>query len=207
MKRRNLLFGLGTAASVGTGVIGTGAVSQITADREFNLSIVQDQDAYLGIQSSTPTDLVSESSPPTGKGIIQIDLKEFNDLAVGSGFNKRATTELTDPAERSGPALFSVQNQSDRDVEFAAVTVGDKDDLDEVRPTGPDETIPEPSDDQIKIELFDVTDDEKKAINQDAPRTLEPGKLGIGLGIRVIVPSSIETGEHNVIMLLRATEI
>lgn len=207
MKRRNLLLGLGTAASVGTGVIGTGAVSQITADREFNLSIVQDKDAYLGIQSSTPTDLVGENSPPTGSGIIQIDLTEFNDLAVGSGFNKRATTELTDPADRSGPALFTVQNQSDRDIQFAAATVGDTDDLQDIRPIGPDEKIPKPADDQIQIELFDVTDNQRKAINQNTPRTLEPGEIGIGIGVRVITPSSVETDEHNVIVLLRATEL
>lgn len=131
MKRRNLLLGLGTAASVGSGVIGTGAISQITADREFNLSIVEDQSAYLGIKSSTRSDLVTATGPPNGIGVIQIDLTEFNDLADGGGFNKGATTELTDPVDESGSALFSVQNQSDRKIEFVAATVGDTDDLQE----------------------------------------------------------------------------
>lgn len=207
MKRRRFIFGLGAATSVGTGVIGSGAVSQITADRDANLTIIQDQDAYLGIISQTSSDLVEENSPPTGNGIIQVDLTEFNDIAVGDGFNKRATTELTDPVEFSGPSLFSIRNQSDRNVEFAAETVGDTENLNDLRPIEPEDPIPEPDDDQIDIELFDVTDDNREAIDQESPRTLEPGGFGIGVGIRVIVPESVETGEHNIIMLLRATEV
>lgn len=207
MKRRNLLLGLGTAASVGSGVIGTGAISQITADREFNLSIVQDQNAYLGIESSTPSGLVTATGPPNGIGVIQIDLTEFNNLADGRGFNKGATTELTDPVDRSGSALFSVQNQSDRKIEFVAATVGDTDDLQETRPIEPDEEIPPPADDQIQIELFDVEKSQRKAINQNNPRELKPGRFGIGIGVRVITPSSVKTDKQNVIVLLRATEV
>lgn len=205
MKRRSFLFGVSAAASVGTGVIGTGAVSQITADRNVNLNIVQDSDAYLSLIPQTSSDLVEIDNPPTGKGVIQFDLTEFNDFAVGSGFNKRATTELTDPVDFSGDALFAIRNQTDRDTEVAATTVGG--DLEDIRPVEPDEKIPEPSDDQIQIELFDVTDPDRVAIDQDAPRTIKPGGSGIGIGLRIIVPETAQTGNHDVTVLFRATEV
>ena len=203
MKRRKFVFGCGIITSVGMGAIGTGAISQVTADRDTNLQIAQDSNAYLGITSETNSELVGTTS----KGTLQIDLTEFNDLAVGDGFNKRASTELTDPTESGDPALFSVQNQSDRDVELAAVTVGDTGDLEDIRPVAPDEPIPEPSDDQIQIELFDVTDGSRTAIDQSDTRTLSPGGGGIGVGLRVIVPESATIGEQNIVVLLRATEV
>lgn len=202
MKRRNFVVGFGIISSVGMG-IGTGAISQVTADRNVNLRIAQDSNAYLGIESRTDSDLVGTTS----EGTLQIDLTEFNDLVDGTGFNKRATTELTDPTDNANPALFGIQNQSDRDVEFAAVTVGDTTDLDDLRPIEPEEDIPEPGDDQIRIELFDVTDDSRTAIDQNNKRTLSPGEDGIGAGLRVIVPESANTGEQNIIILLRATEV
>lgn len=205
MKRRGFIIGLGAAASVGAGTLGTGAITQITADRNVQLRISQDSNAYLGLKPSTPTDLVTDDS---FEGDLKIDLTAFNDIADGDGFNARATSELTDPAAldgSSGEALFQIRNQSDRSVDVTAVTVGGPSDLGDVRPIDPGEEIEGPDGDEIKIEFFDVTDPDRIAIDYENPRTLTTGD-NIGVGIRVIVPKGAELGEKTLVVLLQATE-
>lgn len=203
MKRRGFICSLGVA-SVGAGIIGTGAVSQITADRGVTLQIVQDPDAYLGLEERST--LATEHSPPTGNGTLRIDLTELNDFTVGSGFNKRASTEVVDPeAEFGGDALFSIRNQADRTTEVAGLTVGDPENLEQSKPNDPTEELEFVDDDDLRVEFFDVTDENRTAIDYDNPRKLVPGDA-IGIGVRVIVPESIEKGEHNVVVMFHAVE-
>jgi hypothetical protein len=175
----------------------------VTADRDVNVRIVQDQDAYLGLESRS--NLVSEDSPPTGDGTITIDLTKLNDYASGSGFNKAATTEIVDPEAFGGDALLAVRNQSDRVVEVSAGTVGAPSNLEQAKPRDPSDDF-DFVDDGIRIEFFDVLDSERVAIDDDHPRTLGVGDA-LGLGLRVIVPESASLGEHTILVLFRALEV
>lgn len=202
MKRRGFIISFG-AVSAAASAIGTGAVSQITADRGVSLRIIQDQDAYLGLESQS--DLAFENSSPTGKGTLKIDLTELNDYTIGTGFNKGSTTEVVDPEEFGGDALFAIRNQSDRTIEVAGVTVGDPENLEQSKPNDPEEELTFVDEDDIRIEFFDVLDENREAIDYDNPAQLETGDA-IGIGVRVIIPDSVETGENDVVVLFDATE-
>ncbi|TKX35928.1 hypothetical protein EXE51_12110 [Halorubrum sp. CGM5_25_10-8B] len=101
--RRKFLAGIGALASGSAAAVGTGAVSQITADRDFNLRIAQDQNAYLGLTpKSNANDFVNEASD----GTLTIDFTSSVSGASGQGVNNRADTTLAD--------AFQITNQSDR---------------------------------------------------------------------------------------------
>ncbi|NLV09715.1 hypothetical protein GOC74_07205 [Halomicrobium mukohataei] len=96
MNRRNLLIGIGTAA-VGSGaVLGSGALTQVQADREVQIGVNDDSSALLGLN---PTDEVPEVSS-SSDGEIQFLLPDnLNDEAVttfgtmsGSSGNKSVDT-------------------------------------------------------------------------------------------------------------------
>ena len=100
-----MLLGLGTAA--GGLAIGTGAFTSVTADRDVEVSVVEDDDAFLALD---PLD-----NPGNGEYAEIDDTGEFFlDLtgtdAGGSGLNPEAVTAADD--------VFEVQNQGTEDIEL-----------------------------------------------------------------------------------------
>ena len=103
--RRKFLAGLGALASGSAAAMGTGAVSQITADRDFNLAIASDKNAYLGLEAKgNANDFVNQATD----GTLTIDFNNKVDGADGQGINNRADTTLAD--------AFKITNQSDRNL-------------------------------------------------------------------------------------------
>lgn len=49
MKRRNIIVLLGATAASGSAVVGSGAFSSVEADRDLDVSVVGDEDAYLAL--------------------------------------------------------------------------------------------------------------------------------------------------------------
>lgn len=198
MKRRNFILGF-SAVSVGTaGAIGTGAVSQITADRNVNLRIARDDNAYLEF-----TQLSNLANLDTD-GILELDLTKYNQVSEGEGFNKRSVYEVTNIDGDAVEGVFGIRNQSDRPVEIASVTVGDIDDVEKPNEPGEldydtlDETDP-------RIELFNIDDEDQTAINGDNPAELTVGEQII-VGLRVILPEGAELGSHTIDQIIQATE-
>ena len=84
MNRRNVLVGLGTAAA-GSGIVfGSGAFTQVQADRELVVTVSGDDAAVLGIDVESPDDLVNDD--PGGTDVaFEIDLDgDFGNVGVDS---------------------------------------------------------------------------------------------------------------------------
>lgn len=185
MKRRQFVLGLGAASVGSAGVVGTGAFSELTADRDVNLRIAADRNAYLRLED---TSAVTEET--VDRNILKIDLTEINTFQQvdGEGFNKRSIYELDnvkagENRRRSG-SIFAVRNQSDRRIEFAGETVDDE---------GP------------TIELYDVTDDSRTAIDEDNPYELAVG-ASVGIGLRIIVPAGADVRTYSQMLRINAED-
>jgi len=200
MKRRRFVLGFG-AASVGVaGNVGTGAVSQIAAGRDVQATVVGDEHAYLRLSG------VSRLAKNTeDEGLLFIDLAEAlrNVSAGGQGFNPHSVYEVTAPG--SFDAIFAVGNRSDRDLEIAASTVSDVDDIDESGdPTGFRE-FDALAETDPRIELFDVTDPDREAIDVDDPYHLGTGR-DLEVAIRVIIPDGVDLTRHTLQVIFQAIE-
>lgn len=186
MKRRHFIIGFGATTVGSAGAVGTGAVGQIVGDRDVNLRIAADHNAYLKLED---TSSVTYSDPE--RDILEIDLTAISDFphVEGEGFNSRSVYELDnvkpDPDRDPGREIFAIRNQSDRRLEVAAETVDEE---------GP------------VIELYDVTDEERQAIDDANPRTLDTGE-SVGIGLRVIVPAGTDLGEYTQMVRISATEV
>ena len=84
MNRRNVLLGLGTAAA-GSGIVfGSGAFTQVQADRELVVTVEDDSAAVLGIEVSDTGELV-DNNPSDTDVAFEIDLDEdFGSVGVDS---------------------------------------------------------------------------------------------------------------------------
>lgn len=200
MNRRRFMVGLG-AMSVGTAAtIGSGAVTQVTGDRDVELRIASDQNAYLKLDDRSA---LAETDVSTGE--IVIDLTNINEFTVdGEGFNRQSVTEVT--GDTSSDQIFQIINQGDRPLAVAATTVGDIEDIEKPNEPG-DLDFDSLDEGDVRIELFDVEDPDRVAIDEDSPRTIHPGDTGIPVGLRVIVPAEAELGDHTITIVIQATEL
>ncbi|WP_423750619.1 hypothetical protein [Salinirarus marinus] len=105
MQRRKYLAAIGSLAAGGAAAMGTGAFTSSVSGRDVSVNVVQDPNAYVGIN---PTD--ERSSLDNG----QLSL-DFSDSSNGAnGLNPNSRTSFHD--------LFEIRNQGDNDV-VAAVGV------------------------------------------------------------------------------------
>lgn len=198
MKRRTFVLGVGAASVGSAGVIGTGAISSITADREVQLRISRDDRAYLEF---VPLSTLSELDR---QGFLVVDLTEFNDAGAGEGFNRRSEYEVVSIEGDAAEGIFAVKNGSDRPVEVASTTVGDIADVE--KSTEPGDLDYESLDEaDPRVELFDVDDDDRTAIDDEHPRTLEVGQQLL-LGLRIIVPEDTALGSRTIDQVIQAIE-
>ncbi|QLK24319.1 hypothetical protein HYG81_08995 [Natrinema zhouii] len=108
MNRRNVLVGLGTIVAGGGAALGTGAFSNVEAERDATINVANDSNAFLGLAPVTTGDrnssnpYVSENSD----GII-----EFYFNGVGgdaSGLNNDAVSKFDNVLEVSNNGELSV---------------------------------------------------------------------------------------------------
>lgn len=81
INRRNVLIGLGTAG-IGTGItFGSGAFTQVQADRDVTISLNNDDDAdtYLRLDADDDTGRVNNSGT---NNVLEFDFDDLNDDAV-----------------------------------------------------------------------------------------------------------------------------
>ncbi len=102
MERRKFLIGAGSAAVGTSALIGSGAFTQVKADREVKIKVADDNDALLAFQASEgPNGDYAEES----NGTLTIDT---SNLGGSSGVNQDASTRIRD--------VFEIQNEGTQTV-------------------------------------------------------------------------------------------
>lgn len=114
MKRRAVLLGLGASAAGGAAMFGSGAFTQISAERQVSIGIDRDSQALLGLVPNTDLATVFEQN-----GELRIDSDQ---LSVGNrGFNANATVAIgaTDGSGDvvDGDEAFKVVNNFDQNLD------------------------------------------------------------------------------------------
>ena len=102
MERRKFLIGAAGTAIGGSALVGSGAFTSVEADRQVEVNVVDDADAYLGLSAlDEPNSEYVDESGDT----VAIDITETD--AGGQGLNPNATTVIED--------LLEVTNQGTND--------------------------------------------------------------------------------------------
>jgi hypothetical protein len=96
MQRRKFIASIGSVAAGAAAVTGTGAFTSASAEREVNVAVATDENAFLGLE---PTD--SRASLESDQ--LKLDFEGSNNGA--QGLNPNARTAFTD--------LFEITNQGD----------------------------------------------------------------------------------------------
>jgi len=110
MKRRNLLIGMGSLAAVSAATLGTGAFTSVTANRQVDVEVAGDEDAYLGLDGTGSNN--SNAYVDTSGGQVSFDFSSSNNNVNGNGFNPNSVTVID--------SLLQVSNQGTQSVEFYA---------------------------------------------------------------------------------------
>jgi hypothetical protein len=109
MERRKFVLGLGTLAAGGSAAVGTGAFSNVEAQRDVGISVAGDADAYLAIE---PGDENGEYLTGAGTSAAALDFTSSNSqVSGGEGLNANALSTFAD--------VFSIRNQGTQEVELS----------------------------------------------------------------------------------------
>ena len=111
MKRRNFIAGLGALSAGSAAAVGTGAFSSVEADRDINVEIAGDAEAYLAFESS------GEYATVDNDGVLELDFGDLDDL--GDGVGEDSTYFFGSPqTEDEKDRVFEVRNQGTGEVEL-----------------------------------------------------------------------------------------
>ena len=174
MNRRNVLLGLGTAAA-GSGIVfGSGAFTQVEADRDLTIDVDDDSEGIIEINDLSDTDLIREN----GGGDFVIDLDQINSTD-DNGFNTNSEVRIGDVDDFGSPGAVqdpAFDIQSNFDVELDA----------------DDEVV-------LEVELAELADDEdasfRLVLDADDPSLTEL-EAADGAGDTVEI-EGFEDGEAN----------
>ena len=119
MKRRTLMIGLGATAAGGSALVGSGAFTSVQADRDVEIDVADDSDAFLQLQPAEDGDgdeLPNGQYADSSGGTLELNFTGDNDRidGGGEGFNARANTGVS--------RVFEVRNQGTQEVEVALRT-------------------------------------------------------------------------------------
>ncbi|WP_257298015.1 hypothetical protein [Haloarchaeobius sp. FL176] len=114
MNRRKFVLGLGALAGGGAAAMGTGAFSNVEAQRDISVTVANDASAYLGIQPGEGPN--GKYADTTSNDALAISLTDQNNnigngVAGGKGINTNAVTSIGE--------IFKVQNQGTQEVDVA----------------------------------------------------------------------------------------
>lgn len=164
--RRNALIGMGTVA-VGAGIIsGTGAFTQVEAERNVSVSTTDDTEALLAFEPLDTPD--GNAYAAVTDDMVEIDI---------SGINLNALTKLS--------RVFSVTNNGNGDVLFY-ITFDPGDGQDDWLPESVDQDNPA-TDLPFRFE----TDADGRVLNY--PETGDANAFGIGDGESIDVNITVDT--------------
>jgi hypothetical protein len=109
MNRRNVLVGLGAAATGSSVVLGSGAFAQVSTARSVTIAVDKDSEALVELSTSSPDEGVVQQN----NGELEISTANF-----GGAFNENATVEIGDPDSPGTTPAFSVTNNFDVDIDL-----------------------------------------------------------------------------------------
>ena len=118
MNRRNVLLGLGTAAA-GSGIVfGSGAFTQVEADRDITIDVANDSDSQAIVQLEPNGDI--DSVFENDDGALEIDLNAATDSdAVNIDSTVTIGTDFDDlPGDGTGDEAFVLTDNSGDSDEF-----------------------------------------------------------------------------------------
>lgn len=109
MNRRTVLLALG-AVAVMTGIVfGTGAFTQVEADRNVTVNVADDSAAFLQLEAAAANaGYVNTVSGGAGQQVVEVNL-DGSSAAAGSGVNDDAVTNVT--------PVLNVTNQGTQEVQ------------------------------------------------------------------------------------------
>ena len=107
MQRRTFVIGLGALSTGTAAAVGTGAFTSVTADRDVEVAVAEDADAFLSL---SPSDGANGAfAEQTGdEETIEFDIDEDAEGVDGSGLNPNATTVIAE--------IFDIENQGTQEV-------------------------------------------------------------------------------------------
>jgi len=194
---------MGSLAAGSAAAMGTGAVSQVTADRDVNLRIAEDSNAYLGFSpGSNANDFVNEASD----GTLTVDFTDGVDGANGDGINNRADTTLE--------GAFKITNNSDRTL-YVWAGFADPSDGSAVDPTsGGARSVELRTGSGDKDITYPGAEDKSSepATSRVLGQTTDTGAIEIGSGdtvtvdIRLLVYGSSDPRDSDFLTVFRASE-
>lgn len=109
MNRRNVLVGIGAIVAGGGAALGTGAFSQVSAERDVSVSVADDANAFLAIavhEDRTSGDFVEENDDGS-RTIVEFD---FSGDTNDDGLNDEAVTDFHN--------LITITNNGSNDVQL-----------------------------------------------------------------------------------------
>jgi hypothetical protein len=170
MNRRNVLIAL-AAVAIMTGVVfGTGAFTQVEADRSLDVNVAEDSAAFLALEPVPENDeYVGSDTGDAGNNVVTLDLTSTT--AGGQGINDDAVTTI-DP-------VLNVTNQGTQEINVTLSAAPQGVDF-----TSAPDNLGVGATGQIGIEVA----------AGDAPRTVNGGTLGGDLTGETITISAEATG-------------
>lgn len=121
MQRRKFVIGLGALAAGGAAAAGTGAFTTAQADRNFNVEVADDADAYLSLEPADTEngDEYTDYDDSYDPDVVEVNLDGDGGHSDGSGVNDNAITEIDD--------LLKVRNQASDDINISVDLAGSPD--------------------------------------------------------------------------------
>jgi len=176
MDRRQYLAGVSSLAAGGAGLLGSTAFTQVDANREVEVAVAADDEAFLALNA-----VDREIARQNSRGIIDLVInRDHPKNARGEGVNSKSVYEIVGiVADR----IFDIENYGDRSVSVWVETV---------TTAGP------------QIEIFDVHDSSRSAIDSENPVTLPPGNR-IETGLRIITSEGTTPGNYAKELMIQAS--
>lgn len=136
MRRRKFLTGVGALAGGSAAAVGTGAFTSVEADRQVDVEIAEDSNAYLGLSDSGAAN--DEYFDESGD---EYAVNFGSTTAGGSGVNPNADTVAE--------SVFTIENQGTQEVTVSLSGSGD------ISVQGQGTEVSAPSSDGINVSLDD----------------------------------------------------
>lgn len=120
MKRRQLLAGLGTAIAGGSLALGTGAFTSVEATRSVNVSVANEDTAYLAISPTDDENATFVTQDSSANNELAVDINDATGTQDdGDGVGLDSVYEFD--------SVFQVQNQGTQEVDVSIGTLSDDD--------------------------------------------------------------------------------
>jgi len=129
MQRRKFLIGAGSIAAAGTGVLGSGAFSAMSAERDANIDVVADDNALLALKPGTGADervyltdnpgelKIDFTSDEGGQGVNVNSIYQVGgwNTAGGMSYTDVDQSDVLDGYSQGGqPPAFLILNEDDQ---------------------------------------------------------------------------------------------